>query len=293
MQLLIATHNALVLWEDGRELVLHSGEGTYYGITWSKQELYVVARANHPSRMRIFAPNMWPLDDLPFEHLGQEDDGPHQALWWDGTLYVTNTQRNRVEIWDGQAVDWVTWNAVDRDADHVNSIWCDGERFYVVEHRKQERPKRIRITSLDLLTIDVLELDLDCLSDGPTHSGLHNVYVEDGTLYTLGPSQLILCDLATKHVQEVNLEGVVCNEHYLRGLARSPGVFFIGVSNAVHRGARNWGSSRILVLDDDLKRVGEIELDERFGQIMEIRRIDELDLAHNGIKCPLEDKGDL
>lgn len=289
-ELLIATHNALVLWSNGRELVLHTGEGAYYGITWSPDQLFVVARGNQPSRMRAFAANMWPLDDLPFVHMGQDDDGPHQALWWDGVLYVTNTQRNRVEmVKDGvDAVEYLAWGQMDGDHDHINSIWRDPDDgiFYVVKHRKQERPKRIRVLDGDLNLLDTIEIDLDCLVDGPTHCGLHNVYVEDGLLITLGPSQIILVDCNEK-ADEFPLPGVVKNRHYLRGLARSPDYFFVGVSAAMPRGERHYGPSRILVLDSNLTVLDEIHLSREFGQIMEIRIVNAPDEAHNGVPCPL------
>jgi len=291
VKLLLATHNALVLWNQGQETVLHSGEGVYYGITWSPDTLYVVARGNQPSRMRVFAPNMWPLDDLPFEHLGPPGDGPHQALWWDGALYVTNTQRNRVEIWrGGDEIEYLYFEEpVDSDVDHVNSIWREDHtgHFWVAEHRLKQRPKRFRVLDADLKLISTIDLDLDCLTDGPVHNGLHNVYVEDGTLHTLGPSQLALKNFESQRVWEVELPGIVKYQHYLRGLARTDSLWLIGVSQAADREHRGYGPSSVLALDDDFKEVYRINLDKRYGQLMEIRILDAPDYAHNGVRCPL------
>jgi hypothetical protein len=293
MKLLLATHKAFVLWEDGATTVLHTGDGVYHGITWSPSILYVVARGHHPGRVRAFDVNMWPLEDEdpPFEHMGTPGyySGPHQAFWWDGALYVANTQHNRIEVWRGDEVTQLSWNTADGDIDHVNSIWRDpgSGLFYVVEHRKMLRPKRIRVLSPELELMRTIEFDLDCLVERSTHCGLHNVYIEDGTLFTLGPSQLILIDGRSEPV-EVELPGIVRYKHYLRGFARTKSAFFIGVSEASPGEGRPYGESRVLVVDDRFDPIGEIVLDKRFGQLMEIRVLDEQDFAHNGIPCPLE-----
>ena len=100
MKLLISTSHALLYHDNGRETVLHTGAGVYYGITWSESTLHVVARANEPSRMLAFDAKMQPVDPPPFVHMGAPGDGPHQAFYHDGLLAVANTQYNRLEMWD-------------------------------------------------------------------------------------------------------------------------------------------------------------------------------------------------
>jgi hypothetical protein len=259
--------------------------------------LYVVARGYAPTRIRAFASNMWPLDDdPPFHYMGDPGyySGPHQAFWWDQKLFVANTLANRVDWWN-QADDTITglvWdhNILDGDVDHINSIWRDPDSgmFYVLEHRKMLRPKRIRVLGPELEKTQTIELDLDCLVEHSTHCGLHNVYVECGVLFTLGPSQLILVDGRHSDPVEVELPTIVRYKHYLRGFARTKSAFFIGVSEASPGEGRPYGESRVLVVDDRFDLVGEIVLDKRFGQLMEIRIVDGPDRAHNGIPCPLE-----
>jgi hypothetical protein len=287
--MLIGTHRAFVLWDNGRSHVLHEGLGIYYGITWDDHQIYLVARGNQPSRMLVFDSTMHRQADLPYLHEGPPGDGPHQALYSMGILYVPNTQRNRVECWDGEKIFHLSWGPTDGDHDHANSIWREPEAstLWITEHRWDKRPKRFRVLRPDHSLLRTIELDPDTLSLPPSHVGMHNVYVENGTLYTLGPSQVIAYDLETSDVQEIELEGVVRYKHYLRGLARSDDHFFIGASNFRPRQYRELGASKILVTDASFKVVEEIRLEEEWGQIMEIRLIDGPDYAHNGIPCPL------
>lgn len=294
-RMLIATHKALVLWDRGDQIVLRSGDGVYYGITWSHNELFVVSRGHEPARVRRFDSTFFPLDDPPFEHMGPPDDGPHQAFWWAGRLYVANTQYNRIEIWDQNSgeIGYVGWGGPPgKDVDHVNSIWRDLATgwFWIVEHRLQARPKRIRVLDTEMKLVETIELDLDCLADGPTHCGLHNIYREGDSFYTLGPSQIIEYHIDSGRVAEHTIEGVEPYKHYLRGFARTIGGYsFVGVSRASPGEGRGWGISKIAVLDRDLKKIEEVELSPEFGQVMEIRLLDCEDLAHNGIDCPLGD----
>ena len=96
-----------------------------------------------------------------------------------------------------------------------------------------------------------------------------------------------MMDFESQRVWEVELPGIVKYQHYLRGLARTDGLWLIGVSQAASREDRQYGPSSVLVLDDDFKEVYRINLDQRFGQLMEIRLLSSPDYAHNGVRCPL------
>jgi hypothetical protein len=240
--------------------------------------------------MMAFEPNMWPVEPPPFKHMGTPDDGPHQALWWDDVLYVTNTQKNRVEYWrEGtESCNWIAHDPHDDDRDHINSLWRDPDSntLWIAEHRKELLPKRLRVVRLeDHSPVTIVTIDIPELAEPPVHSGLHNVYVENDNIYTLGPSQILVIREG-EETKWVRPYGVVKYKHYLRGLARNENHFFVGVSNASPRDRRGWGASKILILNDDLNLLHTIKLSPRFGQIMEIRLL-EGDLAHNGLTCPL------
>lgn len=289
--MLVATHNAFLMWTPHTgETVLHSGSGVYYGITWSKDCIWVVARGNEPSRMLAFQPNFYLIDPPPFEHMGPPDDGPHQAFYDEAsdTLHVTNTQCNRVERWrvgDGEPLEPVYFEESRgvQDIDHVNSLQKRGGVWYVLEHRLDRMPKRIRLCDANWNLVRTIEIHNECLSAGPTHSGCHNItVVGDGSYVTLGPSQLILDGVEFSWPFRVE-----ANKHYLRGLARNHESLYVGVSNASPQGMRGWGASRVLRLSPapPFQIEGELALSAEFGQIMDIRMMCD-DLAHNGLTCP-------
>jgi hypothetical protein len=296
VKLLISTDNALLYHSNGNTGVLHSGAGVYYGITWSESTLYVVARGNEPSRMLAFDAKMYPKDPPPFVHMGAPGDGPHQAIYSDGVLAVANTQYNRLEMWEEKTgLVWSIWPGDrfdERDIDHLNSVWCSPKsgKWFVAEHRKDLIPKLIRTFLLiDNKRADThaVELDVPELNAGPVRRGIHNVYAENGHIYTLGPSEVIRYDPVNDETDVIRF-GAQPGVHYLRGFARTNGLFIIGSSKACERQDRAWSSSTIWALDPDFNALYTIELDEKFGQIMDIRVVGQFDHAHNGIACPLE-----
>lgn len=276
MKMLLGTNNALVLWNDGVERVLHEGAGVYYGITWSPERLYVIARGRDP-RMLVYDGERQ-LEEPPPLYLGAPGySGPHQIHWYEGRLYVTNTTLNRVEVWDelvGAGAEIRFECPAGRDVDHINSIWRDPETslFYVVEHRT----KRIRVMN----AIGRVKRTIS-LTGSYLEAGIHNVFVKDLVLYTLCAKGVVLHDFVDGSTQLVKIDGA----GYLRGLAVTANVFFVGDSEFQPRDQRYQGVSKMHVLDYRLNKIDEICFSSEFGQLLEIRLL-EGDLAHNGEKPP-------
>lgn len=272
--LLVATNKGLYYVKDGEHSRLSAGY--YYGITWNRESLFVGSSApqgcvlewKRPGQKRQKVPFPEPLHDI------------HQVFWQAGILYATNTAANRIDTWDGEQFSSIHW-CEDSEDQHINSIWSDGDRFFVCEHRRGKPPVRIRIFDQDFEMIDTLEFrDLS-----RAHAcGLHNVYVEDSTLYTLSVDRIVIVD-AEGEVRTVNPYNSG-HTGYLRGLARSGGYFFIGESEVRGRADRPHGSAKILVLDSGLQLVDSIPLKD-VGQLHEIRAL-KGDRAHNGLPFPWE-----
>lgn len=283
MKLLISTHNALLFW-DGVLNVIHEGVGVYYGITWSDLGLYVVARGADPPKMLAWDKKLNRVPSPQFVSMGPRGyySGPHQAFYWDDLLLVTNTLYNRLEIWDaftGSISRLFFDEPVNEDRDHLNSIWRDPESglFYVVEHRS----KRIREFVLEPFE------ERRIYNAHTTFQGLHNVYVEDWQIFSLEPSAFVRFDLVDGMWDEMKIETVDPKLHYLRGLARTTDYWLIGVSTFAERSKRTWGASSVLFLDNDFQVVDELVLPEKYGQLLDIRVTDQLDLAHNRHYCPI------
>jgi len=285
-KLLIATHNELILWDGSPHILMknkkHNKVHDYYGITWDNENIYVSERIWLQCHIHVFNKKLKRIGELP---IGVDLASVHQIFWYNGILYITNTQRNQILLWGGW--NWnirtVEWKKPNEPHQHLNSIWCDGKNFFVVEHRKKLIPKRIRVLDLDFTPVDCIELDGDFIRDHP--EGIHNVYIENEKLYTCGPQALIQHNLISGRSKPIVPHPLMNNHHYARGLARTAGKFFVGLSEASERSERNRGNSTILVTDDNFNVLETIVL-KGTGGIHEIRAIDGIDLAHNGIICP-------
>jgi hypothetical protein len=277
--LLVSTDFHLVLW-DGRQR--NVGKGYFWGITWGPKELYMV----HNQHIQAF--------DTQFREkrtvLGPLFD-PHSIFWKDGVLYVTHTGANRVELWsetrDVQPfINWTEHDGV--DIDHINTVWFHDGCFYAVEHRLARQPKRIRLFDRDWNQVDVYEADIECEGMGYRAEGIHNVYNDGSRLISLAANLIVTWDLQTKQHEffspfsGIGLAETMC---YMRGMAVGDGCYYIGVTEL--RGHRNHrrNDSAILKLDKDFQFMGIYPLN-RVGAIKEVRLLNPLDKAHNGLPYP-------
>lgn len=284
-RLLIATYNKVILWDKGQNTVWKGRASpeyhNFYGISWDEERIYV-AEGGHTahSTIHVFDKNLNRQGTLPLSRCAGD---PHQIYWWDGKLYVASSAEDRIVAY-GETFQSFQWKRSGESTLHVNSIWCDGERFYVVEHRKREMPKRVRIFDLDFSPIDCIELKEDGFIKKRPH-GIHNVYIEDGILYTCSPRAIVRHNLSSGESRPVIPHRLVNEAHYVRGLARVLGRFFVGLSEVKVRVERGEGDSAVLVLNDDLTVDDVIPLKDT-GGLNEIRAIDGPDLAHNQVRCP-------
>lgn len=285
-RLLITTRNQILIWDGDTQCVwekcVQNSFHNFYGATWDTENIYVTERVNQRRGIiHVF--------DKEFNRTGQlplNPHAPHQMYWWDGILYITDcSQGDRLLLWDGSDARIVQWQRPDGHRLHTNSIWCDGERFYALEHRGTKVPKWVRVLDLSFNSIDHIALTREMFPQRKrVLHGAHNVYAEDGTLYVYDPTAILQYDLTSKNCRAI-VPHQLMNTRYARGLARVPGKFFIGLSEARRRSERWKGDALVLVTDDDFNTLDVLSL-ENTGSLQEIRAIDGPDLAHNRIRCP-------
>lgn len=288
-RLLIATQHTFGLW-DGKFRVIQKRKGVYFGISWDEHRIFVASRApRQVPAVQIFDKSLALLDSVPFTDIG---DDPHQLFYWEGCLYLANRDRFRIECYDfiNNEESFIKWTPEGKD-DHINSVWHDDNFFYVVEHRRHRMPKVIRIFNDDWRQVAKLVIFLKPQL-GTMGFGIHNVYVEGKNVLTLAPDQIV-----TIHCNDIgpglqvhrtcyhNIDGPSKTPYY-RGLAKSQGVYFVGVSQLAAREQRDRGTSFVYMLDSYLGLLDVIELPNA-GQIASIRAVDGIDLAHNRIPCPI------
>lgn len=243
--------------DDGTRLAAHEN---LRGLTWDRERVYL-AQAN---AVLVLDPAL-----RPERRLEGDLHEVHQILWRDGVLYVCNTGRNRVEMWDGSRWTSKAWNQTDCDADHVNSIWFGAGGAWVVEfrHRGPGQPSRLRRCDGDLETLELV----------PVGPPVHNVYVEGGVRYLLSSHDggFLVNGLAVPFIE---------GPHFLRGLARTPGRWHVGLTHYEPDRASRKGDAGLLELDDDLREVRRLNVPDA-GPVYSVRAT-EGDAAHNGLPFP-------
>lgn len=287
-RILISTYQQVILWDGKTQRAVLKGHKrpytTYYGITWNEEHIILSESGDvRHSTYHLLDGNLERVGELP---IGQGISDPHQILWWGGKLYITSANQDKVVIWDGETCRSVRWRKPGEPHQHLNSIWCDGERFYVVEHRHREMPKRIRIFDLEFESVGCIELTGKGFAKTKPR-GIHNVYIEDGILYGCSPKAMYKYDLSSGEHTPISIGYLGKAAHRMHGLARVPGKFFVGLTKlVVTRSDRGKSDSAVLVLGDDFVPVGKLLL-RGVGGVNDIRAVDGPDLAHNGIRCPL------
>lgn len=283
-RLLIATRNRIILWDEGPRTVYEQDNRCFYGITWDAEKIYIVeSRRLEAGVIHVFDGKL-----NRQRRLSVRPRAPHQIFWWDGILYIPDPGRNEVLLWDGGKGRRVGWKKPDEPHLHLNSVWCDGKNFYVVEHRRKKLPKRIRVLDLDFRPTGCIEITREgFVRSRPKVRGLHNVYIEGGFLYACSPGALVRHDLLSGYSEPIVPHPLMDDAHFVIGLARVPGKFFIGLSEAKIRSERGEGDSAVLVTDDDFNVLDILPLRDT-GSLYEIRAIDGPDLAHNRLRCPFQ-----
>jgi hypothetical protein len=290
-RLLISTYNKIILW-DGKAHTIWDERGkpefhNFFGITWNDKEIYVAEGGREGGSLyHVFDEGLKYVSVLPFglAGSGKRISDPHQIYWWDDKLYISSAKEDTIYSWDGSPeMEYIRWKKAEEPHQHLNSIWCDGEHFYVAEHRKRIMPKRVQVLDMNFSPLHKIIMPDDAFVKATPH-GIHNIYIEDGCLYTCSPKAFVRFNMVTGETKTITSR-LIRAAHYVRGLARVPGRWFIGLSEAKIRSERGEGDSAVLVLSDDLEKIDLLPLQDT-GGLNDIRAIDGPDLAHNRMECP-------
>lgn len=270
----------LVYWDGTSGHVIQSGKlsdggAHFHGITWDEADtMYVTGCQDfdyvlYKYQLPTFKPS---------GVINGELHEPHQIFWHDNWIYVTNTGKNRIEVWDAGHWYSVAWRPSPCDIDHINAIWCNGHDAYVVEHRqKVTGVSVVRICTEDLECKQVLDI-------GPN---VHNVYVEEGHLYNLtsphngDPAGIVVTDMLSGEHDRIDKSG--WGKVLLRGLARTKDHWYVGMSRwEQDRSKRQNGDAIIAVLDNNFQDEHMIRFED-YGPVCSIRVLGNKDFAHNGV----------
>lgn len=265
-------------WEvdEGGVKNIHKGYGLYYGITWSKDVLYIGYRGSQGHNIPEIV-----LLDKDYNEIGKapgQYNEIHQILYVQDKLYVTATMDNAVDVVEGDKRYRVNWTDVDYDRDHINSLHWDGENFWACYHNlcgKKGPEVRSKVVRLDKELSRVEE-------EFSVGKNIHNVFVDDKYLYTCGSSSgsLIRMDRKTGEEKRAYLGD------WVRGLAVTDDYLLVGSSIKGPRELRLGGDLKAHLIDRKTMEVVDERMFEDFGAVFSIRIIGERDYAHTETPCP-------
>jgi hypothetical protein len=278
----VATVNGVTLVDNDNTKLLHCGQGLYYGISWDENSIYLLGRSGarsvgHPDILTInkdYSVSRKVIDGSFLDAHQIYCDGPN--------LYVTSTRLNCVEVVNlstGRSVE-KNWTKYKVDINHINSIFKDGNEFWVTYHNW---------TSKSGLPSEIVRVDCGLSKELEKHiiedSGcLHNVVKIDNLIYTCSSSShaLLVYDLNTNSVVKKVKLG-----YWLRGIGISDDYVVLGsTSVSGNRKGRLTGDSEVYLLDRKTLDIIDIKTLKDTGSIYDLRLAGCKDYAHNNIDYP-------
>jgi len=196
---------------------------------------------------------------------------PHQAIARNRSIYVANTGRDRIEIYNNNSFSSINWTGEQKDVHHINTIGFDESFFYVLENNKQQRSM-----------VKMFDLNWQPVQDVSLGLGAHNIFRQAQALYVCSSLDraMVRYDLDTKEITEFPLLG---RKWLPRGLAKGNNRFYIGLSAEGTRQERHGRlPGKLISTNKDFEIIDTTDL-EGAGQVNEVRLISELDAAHNEV----------
>jgi hypothetical protein len=267
---------------------LRSGDGEYYGLTWTPDTLFFGrSRIDNEAVVTHEQAVVADRGDV----IGYDTDGQlvattprhlllaHQIEWTDDSLLAVDTGHERICVYaaDGSLTRCVALGGLDWDrgprgllGHHFNSVHRTKDRVWIVAHNHDRQSQVWELSWPDLQLSEI----------HPTGAEwAHNAWET--------PWGLVVCDSRTGNLHEVQSgkaiwesgeDGVVT-----RGLAVSDAYLFVGRSEYGDRGARLCNDGGLWILDRTTFLLIEQFRFPGSGCINEIRLLDPVDECHNGV----------
>lgn len=273
--------------ESGRLAELRSGDGEYYGVTWSSSAVFV-------GHSRIDNEGLLTHEDVLAtgrgDAVGYDAEGrtvartpkrlllAHQMEWVNDRLLVVDTGRERLSIYaaEGSLVGDVALGDLGWDrgpggqvGHHFNSVHRDRDRVWIVAHNHGRPAELWELSWPDLEIVQVHVTDA---------TWAHNVWDGDAGLVT--------CDSGAGTLHEVRSNRAIWRATedgaITRGLAVGADYVFVGHSEYGGRGERRSNDGGLWLLDrKTLTTIEKIQF-RGSGCVNEIRLLDGHDECHNG-----------
>lgn len=282
-----AAYLLLVDLETHHVTPIEGGREEYYGVSWfpggrdlvlshsglNNSDLIDLASYAQSERGWISSASG---NTLPFL------SAPHQILCThDHKVICTNTGRNAVTVVDlerpkhyqEQRISSARWDRLGLDqitGDHLNSVFLQDNRLYVLAHGHQggSRLATLSYPDLDLITIEILE----------NRTGLHNIWITS-------EGQRISCNSNVGTLIDLDSVGPIWEsgaEIFTRGLAATVDYVVIGESRRTGRDLRRSSLGGLWIIDRKSWTTMDYICLGPYGAVHEVRIVDESDEAHHG-----------
>jgi len=254
--------------------------GRCWGIAWNEKNLFVAEWKGKKAAINVFDLNLaliktvYPPEDMPLT-------APHQIYWFDGYLWITNTQYDYIQKWNGNINNpkWEIWRPVGllqyyntkgrgNNYVHLNSVWYDykTKRMSILCHNNKSG------SFLQQYSYPFLGLKDQINNVG---SGSHNIWREYG--------RLVVCSSNEGVIKYADSEEVLLHTGgYPRGVVVASDFRVIGISANIPLGRRDRESTdgEIRVYDKEWKNLEMTLPLKGFGQIYDIRMLLDSDRAN-------------
>lgn len=285
---LVSGATAIVKWHKGQLSTIASNPsstgGAFYGITWDEKYLYYSRGSERVvfGRDELVAASLEPDYVINTVFPGHFVDA-HQIHYHDGKVYLTVTARNAVAAVSvhNQQECFYNWTGINRDTNHINAIWRDGDFWWVNYHNYSEKPASAFNSSQIVKLSSNFSSILDSIRIG---MGVHNVVRIGDFLYVCSSAEnkFLVFNLNSHSVVDT-IESL----DWVRGMAVTDDYIILG-SSEVHadRRKRLQGNATIYLLcRHTIKIIDKLTI-YNLGPSHELRCISHNDLAHNGIVYP-------
>jgi len=281
------THFLLLLDLTTKHVVpLESHRPGYYGISWFPRSENLILTHSRAENITFADIASYALSEVGVVSCGHRVthgflSAPHQALCGsDGRIICTNTGRNAIAAFDFDRPDCIQeaklsearWDRFDQRAsgDHLNSVFEKEGSLYVLAHGFESGSRLAKLTYPGLKLVENTPIG--------GISGLHNIWIDDEGRKISCYSEIgALIELESKEILWEAGSPV-----YTRGLAASSSFVLVGESERGARDSRRNSMSGLWMLDRRTWRTLDYFPLGPFGQVYEVRLLNEVDHAHHG-----------
>jgi hypothetical protein len=295
-RLIVTTNNQICVAEyseQSRDWTLHrlwSRFAMFYGCDWDERYVYIAARdsphfggKNGETILRFDRS----LRFVDVWYRSRQVLDMHQICTVAGSLWITNTYHNGVRIIDLEnriEKDYFPYHngttpgSFDPgDRNHFNTIRYDGKQVFMLASNNTVQPGlRKRKSKSRVLVVDprTLRITADVAVRGMAG---HDLWIEDGALRTCDSARGVICGPENAAYARV--------EPWLRGVAISDRIMFMGKSAQAARHQRAVGNGQILAIDRTTQTIVSRTEIAGSGGVYDMMLLDEPDLARFG-KAP-------